>query len=342
VDGDDVRKQPFAHHDSWTRAKSYQASITFPSKTLAAAAPEALLAYVQLRALIGGTTSIQGWPAANRRHLQVLRNIDSEAVGGTSLDLIRTSALTLKPDALGKVAQQQKQGAGFIYHCAEGQHDSLVEREFIDAANAGCLGRTFVGVHLTAIVGNKWERWAKAKAGAVAWSPFSNLWLYGHTTDIASARNQNIAICLGSDWGPSGTKNVQGELKVARLASQQMKVKLSDEELVAMVTSNPGDVLSRCWNKTIGRLTPGAFGDLTVIQAGGNKPVWTQVVESTEREVMLVVFGGLARYGDVGLMRTAARTPIATIAVLGRKRAFAIPILPRRESHGRGRRSPAH
>lgn len=319
------QKEAFAHHDSWPRAKSYQSSITFPSKALVAAAPDAVLAYVQLRALVGGTTAIQGWPAANRRYLQVLRNIDGETAGGTDPNLIRTSALTLKTDDLGKVAQAQNKGAGFIYHCAEGQHNSLVEREFTDAYLAGCLGKTFIGVHLSAIRGDEWKKWSKARAGAIAWSPFSNLWLYGQTTDIAAARKQSISICLGSDWGPSGTKNVQGELKVAKLVSQRLKLGLTDRELVAMVTSNPGDALSRCWKKTIGRLTAGALGDVTVFRGNGDKPVWTQVVESTERDVMLVVFGGLPRYGDAALMTAAARTPIAPITVCGRERAFAIP-----------------
>ena len=71
----------FAHHDSWTRADSYQSSISWPATALKQAAPEALLAHVQLRALVGGTTAIQGWPAANREHVQVLRNIDDETVG---------------------------------------------------------------------------------------------------------------------------------------------------------------------------------------------------------------------------------------------------------------------
>src|SRR5829696_2370854 len=64
---------PFKHHSSWPRAKSYQASITWPAKAVVRAAPEALLAHVQLRALIGGTTSIQGWPSANRKFVQVIR-----------------------------------------------------------------------------------------------------------------------------------------------------------------------------------------------------------------------------------------------------------------------------
>ena len=315
----------FAHHDSWTRAASYQGSISWPANALVQAEPEALLAYIQLRALVGGTTAIQGWPAANRKHVQVLRNIDDETAGKTGRNLIYTSALTKKPLELGKVAQAQMRGAGFIYHCAEGQAGSLVAREFIDAANAGCLGKTFIGIHCNAITAADWQRWAKNKAGAIAWSPFSNLWLYGTTTDIAAARAQDVSICLGSDWGPSGTKNVQGEIKVAKLASQHLGLGLTDRELVAMVTSNPGDALSRCWGKTIGRLTAGGFGDVTVIRAGGNQSVWTQIVESTESEVMLVVYNGVPRYGDADLMSAAGLTASKPITVRGEARRFAIP-----------------
>ena len=222
------------------------------------------------------------------------------------------------------MAQAQKRGAGFIYHCAEGQVGSLVVREFLDAANAGCLDKTFIGIHCNAIDASEWQRWAKSKAGALAWSPFSNLWLYGTTTDIASARRQEISVCLGSDWGPSGTKNVQGELKVAKLASRKLDLGLSDRDLVAMVTTNPGDALSRCWKKTIGRLTAGAFADLTVVRANGNPSVWTQIVESTEREIMLVVYGGVPRYGDANLMTAADLTPTSPITVRGKRRRFAI------------------
>lgn len=55
------QKVVFAYHDSWTRAASYQAAISWPANALGQAAPEALLAHVQLRALVGGTTAMQGW-----------------------------------------------------------------------------------------------------------------------------------------------------------------------------------------------------------------------------------------------------------------------------------------
>jgi cytosine/adenosine deaminase-related metal-dependent hydrolase len=322
------QNEPFAHHDSWTRAASYQSSVSWPANALVQAAPEALLAYVQLRALVGGTTAIQGWPMANRDFGQALRNVDSETAGTRDRNRVYTSALTKKSLELAKMAQAINAGAGFIYHCAEGQVGSLAAREFIDVANAGCLARTFIGVHCNAVAAADWQRWDTRKAGAIVWSPFSNLWLYGTTTDIASAQARGVSVCLGSDWGPSGTKNVQCELKVARLVSQHLGLGLTDRALVATVTTNPGDVLTRCWGRTIGRLVPGAFADITAFHPNGTASVWTQIVQSTEREVALVVSDGIPRYGDAALVKAALRGPSAPITIAGRSRRFAVPAGP--------------
>ena len=48
-------------------------------------------------------------------------------------------------------------------------------------------------------------------------------------------------------------------------------------------------------------------------------------MESTEDDVMLVVQGGIARYGDAALMTKAGQTPSSPITVRGRNRRFAIP-----------------
>jgi 5-methylthioadenosine/S-adenosylhomocysteine deaminase len=317
---------PFRHHNSWPGAPTYQADISWPASLLVLAEPEALLAYVQLRALVGGTTAIQGWPTANRKHVQVLRDIDEEKANSTNRNLIHTSTLTLPLLDLGKMAQAENKGEGFIYHCAEGQAGSVVAKEFSDVSNAGCLQKTFIGIHCNAVSGDDWKRWTpKDKTGAVVWSPFSNLWLYGATTDIPAAQKQGVLVCLGSDWGPSGTKHVLGELKVARLASDKLGMGLKDEDLVAMVTSNPGDVLARCWSRPFGRLVPGGFPDVTVLRPKGCGDVWSQVVAATEREVMLAVFDGKPRYGDAALMSAAGASLSSTLTVAGVKRSFAIP-----------------
>jgi 5-methylthioadenosine/S-adenosylhomocysteine deaminase len=58
--------KPFLHHDIWPGRSTYKPKVSWPAWVLAKAAPEALLAYVQIQALAGGTTAIQGWPSANR------------------------------------------------------------------------------------------------------------------------------------------------------------------------------------------------------------------------------------------------------------------------------------
>jgi 5-methylthioadenosine/S-adenosylhomocysteine deaminase len=315
---------PFRHHNSWPTAPTYTPTITWPAWVVAHSEPEALLAYVQTRALVGGTTAIQGWPGASREVNVVMRNIDSEKVGTTNPNLIYTSVVTKTPLELGEMAQAIGHDVGFIYHCAEGQPGSVVESEFVDAANAGCLRKTFIGIHCNALAPADWTRWAKNQAGAVVWSPFSNLWLYGSTADITAARARGVPICLGSDWGPSGTKHVLGEMKVAKIVNGANDLGLSDKDLVAMVTANPGDVLARCWSRPIGRLVPGGFGDVSVLRAGGSGTVWSQIVAATERDVMLVVVGGRPRYGDAAVMTAAGVKQSNALTLAGAKRKLAL------------------
>ena len=97
------------------------------------------------------------------------------------------------------------------------------------------------------------------------WSPFSNIWLYGDTTDVLAARRHGALVCLGSDWAPSGTKNLLGELKVAALWNDEaLAGALDARELGQMATANAGDALARCWGVDIGRLRPGAHADVLV------------------------------------------------------------------------------
>jgi 5-methylthioadenosine/S-adenosylhomocysteine deaminase len=216
-------------------------------------------------------------------------------------------------------------GAGFIYHCSEGQPGSVVAQEFTDAASAGCLSKTFIGIHCNAVPDADWVRWPSAAAGAVVWSPFSNLWLYGSTTNIPRASAQGVTICLGSDWGPSGTKHVLAEVKVARIVADAQHFPVSDRELVKMVTSSAGDVLARCWSRQIGRLVPGAFADVVVLRPSSSGSVWSQILHATERDVMLVVVSGRACYGDATLMTNAVGPPSDTLKVRATTKRLAIP-----------------
>ena len=131
---------PFAHHNSWTRADTYALRTTWPAYALITACPQELLAYVEAKAVVGGTTSIQGSPPKNRpRDGWLVRNIEDETFGQGNANLVYASVLTAKSSALAERANKMRKGAAFIYHCAEGQPGSIVAREFTDAEKAGCL-----------------------------------------------------------------------------------------------------------------------------------------------------------------------------------------------------------
>jgi hypothetical protein len=312
----------FAHHNSWPGKATYQPGISWPAWTLARCEPDALLAYVETKALIGGTTAIQGSPGSNRRRDNwLVRNIDDEAFGTTNRDLIFTSVLTLPPADLQRRATDLSNSSSFIYHCSEGAPGTVVMKEYAGLRSAQCLKRGLIAVHCNAITDfSDWH----ASPGAVVWSPFSNLWLYGATTDVLAARSAGVTVCLGSDWAPSGTKHVLGELKVADIWNQQQQLGLTDRELVEMVTANPGDVLARAWPHQAGRIVPGALGDLTVVTKRTNDP-WRDLITTREKDVALVVINGVARYGLPALMTAAGTKPVGPITVGGQKRTISIP-----------------
>jgi len=319
------RTAPWLHNKHWPDAGTYTESITEPAWVYAKACPEALLAYVQLRAMAGGATTIQGWPTANRNYPTVMRNVDSEPGDSGGGDLIYTSVVTKTGDALATAVRRMGDGAGFIYHCAEGQPKSRVLRDYTDLATAEGLLPTLIAIHCCAVDAENWTKWAANDAGGVVWSPLSNLLLYAETTKIDDARARGVRICLGSDWGPSGTKNLLGELKVARIAADRFGYTLTNREIVEMVTTNPGVLLERCWHRPVGQLVEGAFADITVVSGRGTGSAWDRIVAATERDVALVVIDGAARYGYTTLMAKAAGPPTFTTTIAGRVRAVALP-----------------
>jgi 5-methylthioadenosine/S-adenosylhomocysteine deaminase len=319
---DAARTTPYLHHDIWPGGPSYMGSISWPAWTLLDRAPECVLAYVQVRALAGGTTSIQGWPNVSRPPTNALvRCVDDDQVGPLK-DPVMVSALTQDVAQLKARAPAITSGHAFVYHCAEGQPGSIVAREFDDVKTAGCLQPGLAAIHCCALDGSHFATWKDASgpgsdpAGTVVWSPFSNLWLYGITTDVPAARANRLAVCIGTDWGPSGTKNLLGEIKVARMWSDHRGWGLADHDLAMMVTASPGDALGRAWQRPAGRLVAGGLGDAVVL-ARRKPDAWANLVAARESDVMLVVSGGRARYGSYSLMGAAGES-VTTPVQLGR------------------------
>ena len=126
------------------------------------------------------------------------------------------------------------------------------------------------------------------------WSPFSNLWLYDQTTDVIAARRHGVSVCLGSDWGPSGTKNLLGELKVAHTWVRHAGLDVTPFDLAEMVTSTPGDLLAgRGPVKALAACSRDGWLTRVVIAKRHDDP-WTNLVLARERDVLLVVSDGQA------------------------------------------------
>ncbi|MGP3976266.1 amidohydrolase family protein [Streptomyces sp. 8N114] len=326
---------PYPHHDRWVKEDEppdYSTSVTWPAKVLQQAAPEALVKYVEVKALIGGTTAIQGAPHSTRPvDGWLLRIVDNEKLpSGT--DMVMTAALQLDADELRDKRADKLDGTRvLIYHVAEGRRGSTVHDEFEDLEP--CLKPGLIGVHSTALTAADFAMWQdavaavnRAERGTVVWSPFSNYWLYHETTNVVEADKKGLRIALGSDWSPSGTKHVLGELKVADAVNRhEFGGRFSDRELCDMVTANPGDALATAWGPQVGRLRRGSAADLLVLERHDpTQDVYRSLIDATERHVRLVLVRGRPFYGTPGLMTAAGATHTDTLTVAGLKRRVAV------------------
>jgi 5-methylthioadenosine/S-adenosylhomocysteine deaminase len=324
------RAEPYTTRDQWPRASNYRPEITLPTVALGTAAAKAVLKFAEAKAVVGGVTAIQGSPGLSRPFEGwLVRNVEHETFG-TGQDVVYQSVLNLDAESLSPYGKRMKEGSAFIYHLAEGTDQKLI-REFDDLEEAGCLQPRLLGIHATALGPQQFKRWTKAKhGGAVVWSPFSNLWLYRATTDVVAARDAGLLVCLGADWGPSGSKNVLGELKVADLWNRtHLDRAFSDRELCEMATANAGDALGRAWGARIGRIKEGLAADL-VVMASKKRDPYRNLIETTERGVRLVLVGGNPVFGNGSLMKAAGAMSPEPISVAGVGRTISMlnPAIP--------------
>jgi 5-methylthioadenosine/S-adenosylhomocysteine deaminase len=326
---------PYKHHDSWPgedHPPPYATSVSWPVRVLGQAAAEALIKYVEVKALVGGTTAIQGAPHTTRPvDGWLARIVDVEKLPA-GRDLVMCSALQQDVGSLrDNVAPKLRAGQVMIYHVAEGQVGTIVHREIDDLESGECLQPGLIGVHATALTKPDFDHWQEkvhkiepTADATIVWSPFSNLWLYHATTDVVAADAAGVRICLGSDWAPSGTKHVLGELKVADLHNRTaLGGHFSDEQLCAMVTANPGDALAVAWGPQIGRLAAGGAADVLVCDHLDDDP-FRNLIAAREKDVRLVLVRGTPFYGTKSLMKAAGAVGADAITVAGQQRAVVV------------------
>jgi imidazolonepropionase-like amidohydrolase len=302
----------YSNNGQWRGGDDYTRKITKPSQVLGQSPGvlQALVRYVECRAMLGGVTTTQGITLANagsltRHYKGLVRNV--EAPADPELAAANTNiANPLNNGAAAYLAKLGQQPGAYLQHLSEGT-DKTARGWFLrlklPAPGGWAVTKALSGIHSAALEREDFDALAGAGASMV-WSPLSNYLLYGQTAKLQAVKDSQILMALGSDWAPSGTKNLLGELKVAWLASQanpdsQGNRVFSPEAIVRMATINPAKILG--WDRRLGSIEPDRWADLLVVK-GTTKDPFLHLIEAREPSISLVLIDGIPRLGQPSLM----------------------------------------
>jgi 5-methylthioadenosine/S-adenosylhomocysteine deaminase len=303
----------YQNRDQWPNAALYKTLVKDPKNAVNAAGYQCEgLRHGEIRALVGGTTAIQGTPMTSCVR-PLVRNIE-----GTNFcqDRVRqnvTGAVGFNRSISGKPSFADSIKADLaadkldavVVHIAEGiDEHARSEWDIIKSLDLDIP--ELVMIHGT---GLGQQEFAEAgRVGAkVVWSPLSNLLLYGKTTDVPLAIRNGVLVSLGSDWAPSGSANLLGELKVAdRVNKKLWNSALTDEQLIQMVTINPAITFG--FDQFVGSLAVGKYADVLVVKRQSGKTAYRAVIDAKPSDVLLVAISGDPLFGTQPLMDKLGKT----------------------------------
>ncbi|HXJ93670.1 MAG TPA: amidohydrolase family protein [Terriglobia bacterium] len=296
----------FTNRDQWSGTGDYQKLVSGPMQVVGKTPGllPAVVRYVEARALLGGVTTSQGVQlfsnAGVRRFFRgIVRNVEQTDEAALPEAATRVADVEAR-DAKLFLARLLKQSC-FLLHLSEGT-DATARKHFLALQMSDgewAISRQLAGIHCAALHPEDFDVLAQHQ-GAMVWSPMSNLLLYGQTADVKAAKSAGVRIGLGPDWSPSGSKNLLGELKVARLVSQAQGGIFTDAEIIAMATRSAASILQ--WQDALGTLEAGKRADVLVI-AGQKSDPYAGLISASETSISLVMINGVARYGTPSLMQ---------------------------------------
>ncbi|MBI3204707.1 MAG: amidohydrolase family protein [Myxococcales bacterium] len=302
----------FGNRGQWPGHEDYHQLVTGPMAALAGSKDArilpSLVRWVEAKCLVAGVTTSQGirlasGPKIVRYYRGIVRNVESKSDSGLLPAASRIADVSARDFTKFKATldKAEKRGACLLLHLAEGV-DEAARKHFL-ALKSGkkwALGKGLAGIHCAGLAAKDFAEMGKRGASMV-WSPLSNYLLYGDTANVAAALEAGVRIGIGSDWSPTGSKNLFGELKVARLVAAEKKLGLSDQDVLAMATRTAADILG--WGARLGSLEAGKLADLVVVGGKGGAP-FAHFFAAKETDIALVVIGGTPRFGVAALMKT--------------------------------------
>lgn len=356
--------EPYANRYQWndvasTSPPEYRRLVDTPQLLMNSGLGLGLLSevvkYSEIKAMLGGETTFQdGLPDPATDNLMI-RNAQSANFGRQAV-LSRVASIDefSGADLAALIAGMQNgQVDTWLTHLAEGVRDSerrvgdntSSRAEFASLESKGLLTDMTVIVQgngleeadfaaMRAAPSIRFDHIGDGLGAKLVWSPLSNLLLYGQTALVYQALKEGVTISLGTDWSPSGSRNLLDELKIADIALRDFRIlgvdrdlvpALSitgktgdarreaeialDKVLVEMVTSNPAKTLR--WSQNVGSIETGKFADLVVITKSDQRSPedvpdspYRALIDATEKDVRLVLVNGEPRSGDVNVMAT--------------------------------------
>ena len=361
--GRPVGTEPYANRYQWNRtlgtSPEYRRLVSSPTDLLTNSAGLGLFPevgkYSEVKAILGGETAFEGGPANAATDDILIRNVDQQNFGRDHVEARVPPISALMGNNLDQLVSRMRQSLvdAWMVHLAEGVRDGQrrpgdafsSRSEFAALVSKGLLTDMTVIVHgnglepadfaaMRAAPTIRLDGSGDGLGAKLVWSPLSNLLLYGQTALVYHALQAGVLVSLGTDWSPSGSRNLLGELKIADLALRDVRLlgadrelipelgvagktveeveaaeRALDELLVRMVTTNPARTLR--WDHEVGTIEVGKIADLLVITAPThpsaedlpNSP-YRNLIDATERDVRLVLVNGEPLAGDVPLMAT--------------------------------------
>jgi cytosine/adenosine deaminase-related metal-dependent hydrolase len=310
------------NRSQWLRDPDYKRLVSMPMDVVAGRQDllRALVRYVEVKLLLGGVTSGQGMVSKYRgspNFRGLVRNFEQS--DDEDLASIRHKITDLNAGGIDDFRKVLESGSRYFFHLAEGTNTGA-RNQFLLLKDNDLIAENLVGVHSLGL--QPADLAALADAGAaVVWSPFSNSILYGRTIPPGQLLDSGVRFALGSDWTPSGSRNVLQEMKIAALTAEAANVPLPAKALAEAATANALEIAG--WGNQLGRLRQDYYADLLVLDKTKDD-LYENLVVATEREVALVIVAGHPRHGDLALMTQAGigAAYLESITVGGRPKAL--------------------
>jgi hypothetical protein len=310
------------NHTQWADNKRYRAlveavqNLTGEAKGAKSNISCELAKFGKLKGLIAGVTSVVGSPTPEDKKCYgaLSRTIDQRP-NGVSGDKVRVANPVPKSTAdADRICASQENGRveAYLIPLANGT-DEISRNEFprlFDASTVdGCLFSPKTAVVYGASLLDQDFALMAARGMSLVWTPKSNVFFYGHGTDLARTANipaaveRGITVALGTDSSVGGSQNLLDELRFADLVdNSQWGDILTPKALVQMVTKNAARILGL--RTQLGELALGHKADVVVIGGDRSRP-YDALLAATPHDVRLVIVGGKPLYGDLTLKALA-------------------------------------